>query len=627
VFLSLIALFSLIAPNTWIVSDTDHFYFEMFAVVLSAIIALYCISRAYSLKEKFSLFIGIGFVTISVIDFLHATLSFSAAGNNAFLNYFIPQTWFAGRTFLGAMLVVAMINYAKTPQAPSYPNNSIISHKKIKGFKDDGDDATTDVLTTQYLSSSSIFPPEQHSLRLNNEGETNNDDNMSHRGLLFSLIMLSILAVCVVGISYITAFPDIRTPYLISRPYEIPALVLFSTSLFYFYKRKLYNAEDVFFKGLLGALIIDIFIQIIMSYSYTNFHTAHNVAHILKDSAFFVIVISLALSSIQHNKVAKERAEIIRRQYVKLKETDKMKDEFINIAAHELRTPIQPILGLSEILKSRFSNNADIASDQLEMLEVILRNAKRLRRMTENILDVTKIESHSLKLSKEMINMEHKIKNVIADSNSYIQSNTNQKIEITFESSPNEPIFVQADKSKIFEVLSNLLRNAIKFTERGTITVSLAKRYNDRGNSCAVITIMDTGKGIDADIMPRLFSKFASNDICGGTGLGLFISKNIIEAHGGEIWANNNVDENGKINGAIFTFTLPIANNYDKQHQSELVQQQRPSALLCTPLQPKIFSPSFDVAKPLTSSSGSGKSTVCTNGESNNATNSSYRNQ
>lgn len=223
--------------------------------------------------------------------------------------------------------------------------------------------------------------------------------------------------------------------------------------------------------------------------------------------------------------------------------------------------------------------------------------------------------------------MEHKIQNVIADSNSYIKSNTSQQVEITFESFTDEPVFVEADKSKIFEVLSNLLRNAIKFTERGTIAVTLGKQYDDCGSGYAVISISDTGKGIDAGIMPRLFSKFASNNICGGTGLGLFISKNIVEAHGGKIWANNNVDGTGKIRGATFTFTLPIANSYDQQHRPVPAQEHRPSVLLCISASPKILSSYSSIATPRTSSGGSGKSTVCFNSENDSVTNSSKRNQ
>ena len=119
VILSIIAILSL-DPKLWITSDVHHFYFEIMAVVLSTVVAVYCITRSYSLNEKFSLFIGIGFLTIAIIDFLHATLSFSTVGNSTFLRYFIPQTWFAGRTFLGAMLVIAVVKYAHVQTASDF---------------------------------------------------------------------------------------------------------------------------------------------------------------------------------------------------------------------------------------------------------------------------------------------------------------------------------------------------------------------------------------------------------------------------------------------------------------------------------------------------------------------------
>jgi hypothetical protein len=132
VVLSAIAFASTISPNSWVVSDADHFYFEIFAVILSTIVAFYCITRAYTLNEKFSLFVGIGFSTIAIIDFLHAVFSYIAVGNTEFLSYFIPQTWFAGRTFLGAMLVIAVAKYApkvekkKSPMASIFPITTMI---------------------------------------------------------------------------------------------------------------------------------------------------------------------------------------------------------------------------------------------------------------------------------------------------------------------------------------------------------------------------------------------------------------------------------------------------------------------------------------------------------------------
>jgi signal transduction histidine kinase len=337
--------------------------------------------------------------------------------------------------------------------------------------------------------------------------------------------------------------------FFIHRPYEIPALALFVLALVYFYKNKLNKKSDIFYKGLLGALVIDIFGQIIMSYSTTSFDTAHNTAHVLKDAAYFVNIVGLALSSINYNAKLREanqnlieREEIIRVQYEKLKESDRMKDEFVNIAAHELRTPIQPILGLSEILRPK------VTKEDSEYVDVIVRNAKRLQRLTEEILDVTKIESQSLKLKKEEFNLNDVIINCIND---LTMNNYSKKKDVKIVYEPKD-IFIMADKGRISQVISNLLSNALKFTSRGSVSVTSVRSYGNDYEE-AIVSIIDTGQGIDLDILPKLFSKFTSKSFA-GTGLGLYICKNIVESHGGKIQAMNNTDRKG---GATFTFTVP----------------------------------------------------------------------
>jgi signal transduction histidine kinase len=233
--------------------------------------------------------------------------------------------------------------------------------------------------------------------------------------------------------------------------------------------------------------------------------------------------------------------------YEQLKINDKMQKEFINIAAHELRTPVQPILSLSEILQSDISNNAK----QQEFLDAIVRNAKRLQRLTENILDITRIESHSLELRKERFSLNENIINVINDMNklAVLHNNNNKTVSILFE--PKQDIIVQADKVRIYGVISNLLKNAIHFTNEGTIHIAAAEKmdYNE-----VIVSVKDTGEGIDPEIFPRLFTKFTTSSVT-GTGLGLFISKSIVEAHGGKIWAQNNSDGIG----ATFYFSLPLS--------------------------------------------------------------------
>jgi two-component system, OmpR family, sensor histidine kinase VicK len=232
--------------------------------------------------------------------------------------------------------------------------------------------------------------------------------------------------------------------------------------------------------------------------------------------------------------------------YEQLKINDKMQKEFINVAAHELRTPIQPILGLSEVLLSKEGN----IEEYKEFLNVISRNAKRLQRLTEDILDVTKIESQSLKLNKQTFNLRNVIMSVLADH----KKEDNNRGQIRLLCLNNEDIIVNADKERVTQVISNLLSNAIKFTNEGEEISIHIKRDNTAKQ--IDISIKDAGQGIDAEIYPRLFTKFATKSIV-GTGLGLFISKKIIEAHDGRIWAENNPD--GK--GATFSFSLPIVEN------------------------------------------------------------------
>jgi signal transduction histidine kinase len=241
--------------------------------------------------------------------------------------------------------------------------------------------------------------------------------------------------------------------------------------------------------------------------------------------------------------------------YEQLKIHDKMQKEFINVAAHELRTPIQPILGLAEVLRSkkdegrREEDDKQKNDEELLLLDTIIRNAKRLQRLTEDILDVTKIESQSLQLNKEQFNLREMMLNAIADSNNQLKKDSNIKLELVSR----EDVFVKADKARLNQVIANLLSNAIKFTqeEGGIITIR-----TEIMNSRILVSIKDTGTGIDPEILPRLFTKFVTKPETGGTGLGLFISKSIIESHDGIMWAGNNA--NGE-KGATFGFSLPIS--------------------------------------------------------------------
>jgi signal transduction histidine kinase len=235
-----------------------------------------------------------------------------------------------------------------------------------------------------------------------------------------------------------------------------------------------------------------------------------------------------------------------------LKIHDKMQKEFINVAAHELRTPIQPILGLTQLIYSKIDENIITPhgkQKQKEMLEVVIRNSNRLQHLTEDILDVTRIESQKLNLKLERLNLNEIISNAINDAKRSQQiKNYDSSVRLSYQHDKDNIIFIQADKGRLNQVISNLIGNAIKFTKEGFIIVTSKE---EEGN--VMVSVKDTGIGIHPEILPRLFTKFASKSYQ-GTGLGLYISKSIVEAHDGKMWAENNSDGEG----CTFYFTLPI---------------------------------------------------------------------
>lgn len=234
----------------------------------------------------------------------------------------------------------------------------------------------------------------------------------------------------------------------------------------------------------------------------------------------------------------------------KLTYHDKLQKEFIDIAAHEFRTPIQSVLGYSEMIHANLKN-----FDQY--FEKIIRNAKRLEKLTEDVLDVSRIEGKNLQLSKSYFDLNQTIKQVIED---HQKEALNKEVQIIFDSKKNIPATVYADEARLQQVIDNLLSNAINFTQNGTITITAYRaqvdtkgEMDESDRESTVVEIRDTGTGINSEMLPRLFDKFATRSMS-GTGLGLYISKSIVDSHDGKIWAYNNKD--GK--GATFTFTLPV---------------------------------------------------------------------
>ncbi|MGI0021133.1 MAG: sensor histidine kinase, partial [Nitrososphaera sp.] len=233
-----------------------------------------------------------------------------------------------------------------------------------------------------------------------------------------------------------------------------------------------------------------------------------------------------------------------------LKDHDRMQQEFINIAAHELRTPIQPIIGMIELLGA---DRPEQGRDEEEVavkrrdLRLIGRNAERLNRLSSDILDATRIEGRALKLQSEQVDLAGLAAEAIKDAKKRANGSGNGKVDIELVRPAEGVVVVECDRGRIEQVVSNLINNAIRFTKAGTVTVTVGRK-----DGHAEVAVSDTGRGIDPEILPRLFTKFASNAEMGGTGLGLYLCKAIVESHGGRIWAENNAQ-----GGATFTFSLP----------------------------------------------------------------------
>jgi two-component system sensor histidine kinase VicK len=238
--------------------------------------------------------------------------------------------------------------------------------------------------------------------------------------------------------------------------------------------------------------------------------------------------------------------------FERMKEVELLEKDFVNIAAHELRNPIQPIIGFSELLYSKMDNQ-----EHRRLLDEVILNAKRLERLARLMLDVTRIENNSLVITREALDASRILKDIVDSYNHKLEeknaeiNNENTKLTIIQKGIKN--INASIDRVRITQVFCNILDNAVSFSHEGKIHV-MSKVEKQNGQHFLIISVKDTGPGIDPEILSKLFTKFASKSDM-GTGLGLFISKGIVEAHGGKIWAENNPDR-----GATFSFSLPINN-------------------------------------------------------------------
>ncbi|HYG00684.1 MAG TPA: HAMP domain-containing sensor histidine kinase [Candidatus Saccharimonadales bacterium] len=276
---------------------------------------------------------------------------------------------------------------------------------------------------------------------------------------------------------------------------------------------------------------------------------------------------SIGLSSYSNSfRISKSYASIFEalwnqsELYDKLKVQDRLQKEFINIAAHELRNPVQLLLGFSDIL---MNSKGNIESCN-KFIITINQSTKRLARLIDKVLDVTQLENELLILNKEIFNLEQLVVEIVKEYNNNIHLLNKKSIEIEYVSensisedkiNPQKKEFglIYADRIRVIQVIMNLLENAVEFTKDGKIQLKL---YQNQDSNELLLSVIDSGSGIDPEVLPKLFTKFVSKSRK-GTGLGLYISRKIIEAHNGRVWAENCYDTNNKVIGSKFTFSIP----------------------------------------------------------------------
>lgn len=237
----------------------------------------------------------------------------------------------------------------------------------------------------------------------------------------------------------------------------------------------------------------------------------------------------------------KDSYEELKLTYSKLKELYKLKDNFLSNISHELRTPLTSVIGYTELILEE-----NLTQEQRHKLEIILRNSKRLSKLIRALLDTTLIESNNLQLDMQLLEINELLASVAEDMRT-MAATKNLPIGIDIP----EPLVVRGDRDRLLQVFSNVVENAIKFTITGEITMKAATE-----GEFVHVKISDTGIGIPEDKLEAIFDKFYQLDESntrrfGGAGLGLWISKNIVEAHGGRIWAES------KNRGSTFHVLLP----------------------------------------------------------------------
>ena len=496
--LTAVAIFSN-DPTLWTMSGLDHVYFEIVSVILASIAASYCLTRGYVLQDKFSLFIGLGFLAAAVIDLLHGVFSFLNLGNSPFEGYFIPQTWVAGRIVMSIVLLIALAKFS----------NLSFTYKK------------------ESVKTSSTL-------------------------IIFGVTGISAI---ITVVSLVQPLPFVTIDFPIHRPYEIASAALLVAGIFYFYKNGLHNQKDTFYKGILLALVIDVFVNVIISYSGHVFDTEFGVAHLLKNVSYLVFVMTLATSLAQNFKQKQDTAikleaseSVLRKNLVEMKKIEQAKEEFSAMISHELKTPITPIVMWADALREP-DMLGKLNEEQTNAVNKISDSAEQLKQLVGDMFDAYKLDLNKVAFAYEPL-LANKVVNDVINNFGAIAKSKN----ISITHMPVDSIEIYSDERRIKQVLKNLINNAIDFVkkDKGLITVNVSE---ENGN--VLFSVKDNGIGISEENQKKLFKKFYQIDTSytrehGGSGLGLTISKGIVEGLGGKIWVESKPKQ-----GTSFYFSIP----------------------------------------------------------------------
>lgn len=276
-------------------------------------------------------------------------------------------------------------------------------------------------------------------------------------------------------------------------------------------------------------------------------------------SVLVVALLALVILAVRRTrellKFKDDAQKKLRKAHEELKSVDQMKTDFMNMAAHELKTPLVPMVGYLHMIDKEKLSDKD-----KESIDIALRNTKRLQRLVEDVLDIAKLESKVMKFNMENVQLANLVKDSVASAEPLAKEK-----ELTLKTEVSEKLPpISGDEGRLTQVLTNLINNAIKFTDQGGVTVE-ARAEEDN----VVVHVKDTGIGIAEEDKAELFTKFFQVDTSarrkhGGTGLGLAICKEIVEAHNGKIWVES---ELGK--GSTFSFSLPIEGKDEASKREE----------------------------------------------------------